>query len=98
MSVRRALSVVGAVLAGTVTSSGSNVPPADPRVVRALLTEIGLLSADRGVDQARLQRALRRFQAVAGLAVDGVAGPKTCHALARYAREARELNLLGLAA
>jgi murein L,D-transpeptidase YcbB/YkuD len=96
MSVRRTLGVVGAVLAGTVTASGSDVPPADPRTVRALLVEIGALSPD--APEAAVKRALRRFQARAGLTVDGVAGPQTCHSLVRYAREARELNVLGLAA
>ena len=42
--------------------------------------------------------ALRRFQAEVGVTVDGVAGPETCHALARYAREARGLQDLGFAA
>jgi hypothetical protein len=94
MSVRRTLGVVGAVLAGTVTASGSDVPPADPRVVRALLVEIGLLR--ERADEAAVTGALRRFQSGAGLAVDGMAGPRTCHALTRYAREARELNVPGV--
>ncbi|GIJ66733.1 peptidoglycan-binding protein [Virgisporangium ochraceum] len=96
MSVRRTLSVVGAVLAGTVTASAADVPPADPRTVRALLVEIGALPPS--APDAAVKPALRRFQAGAGLAVDGVAGPQTCHALVRYAREARELHGLGLAA
>jgi murein L,D-transpeptidase YcbB/YkuD len=96
MSVRRTLGVVGAVLAGTVTASGSNVPPADPKTVRALLVEIGLLP--RQAPEAAVPPALRRFQAEAGVTVDGLAGPETCHALARYAREARDLQELGLAA
>jgi murein L,D-transpeptidase YcbB/YkuD len=96
MSVRRTLSVVGAVLAGTVSASGSSAPPADPRTVRALLAEIGVLPP--GAGDAAVKAALCRFQARIGLTVDGVAGPRTCHALARYAREARELHDLGLAA
>jgi murein L,D-transpeptidase YcbB/YkuD len=96
MSVRRTLGVVGAVLAGTVTASGSSVPPADPKTVRALLVEIGLLP--RHTAEVAVTVALRRFQAQVGVTVDGVAGPETCHALARYAREARELQALGLAA
>jgi murein L,D-transpeptidase YcbB/YkuD len=96
MSVRRTLSVVGAVLAGTVTASASDVPPADPRTVRALLVEIGALPS--AAPDTAVKPALRGFQARAGLAVDGVAGPRTCHALVRYAHEARELHGLGLAA
>lgn len=96
MSVRKTLSVVGAVLAGTVSASESDVPPADPKVVRALLAEIGLVSPK--ADGVVVRRALRRFQAGVGLTADGVAGPRTCQQLARYAREARELHSLGLAA
>ncbi len=96
MSVRRTLSVVGAVLAGTVTASASDAPPADPRTVRALLAEIGALPS-RAPDSL-VGPALRRFQTRAGLTVDGVAGPQTCHALVRVAREAREMRRLGLAA
>ena len=64
--------------------------------MRALLVEIGLLP--RRAPEAAVKVALRRFQAEVGVTVDGVAGPETCHALARYAREARELHALGLAA
>jgi murein L,D-transpeptidase YcbB/YkuD len=96
MSVRRTLGVVGAVLAGTVSASASDAPPADPRTVRALLVEIGALGP--GAPDTAVRPALRRFQGRVGLAVDGVAGPQTCHALVRYAREARELQSLGLAA
>jgi murein L,D-transpeptidase YcbB/YkuD len=96
MSVRRTLGAVGAVLAGTVSASGSSAPPADPGTVRALLAEIGMLP--QGASDAAVKATLRRFQARVGLTVDGVAGPRTCQALARYAREARELRDLGLAA
>ncbi len=96
MSVRRTLSVVGAVLAGTVTASAADAPPADPRTVRALLVEIGALPS--GAPDSLVGPALRRFQARAGLTVDAVAGPQTCHELVRYAREAREMRGLGLAA
>ena len=96
MSVRRTLSVVGAVLAGTVTASASDAPPADPRTVRALLVEIGALPWT--APDSAVGPALRRFQARAGLPADGVAGPQTCHALVRDAREAREMRGLGLAA
>jgi murein L,D-transpeptidase YcbB/YkuD len=96
MSVRRTIGVVGAVLAGTVSASGSSAPPADPGTVRALLVDIGMLP--RGAAEAAANAALRRFQARVGLPVDGVAGPMTCRALVHYAREARELRDLGFAA
>jgi murein L,D-transpeptidase YcbB/YkuD len=41
-----------------------------------------------------LDAAIRRFQGRVGLAVDGIAGPRTVHALARYAEEARDLRVL----
>jgi len=90
MSVRHTLGVVGAVLAGTVSASGSSAPPADPAMVRTLLAEIGMLPY--GASDAAAKAALCHFQARVGLTVDGVAGPRTCQALARYAREARELR------
>ncbi|GAA0733553.1 peptidoglycan-binding protein [Dactylosporangium roseum] len=96
MSVRRTLHAVGAALAGTVTASGTAAPPADPREVRALLVEIGILGP--GAFEAEVPQALRRFQVRAGLLVDGVAGPRTVQALARSAREARHLRALGVAA
>jgi len=96
MTVRRILHVVGAALAGTVNATDEAVPPADPREVRALLSEVGMLRP--GAFEAELSQALRRFQARAGLAVDGVAGPRTAQALARSAREARHLRSLGFAA
>ncbi|WP_238013110.1 peptidoglycan-binding domain-containing protein [Dactylosporangium sp. AC04546] len=94
--MNRILRVVGAALAGTVNATDEAVPPADPREVRALLAEVGLLRP--GAFEAQVSQALRRFQARAGLPVDGVAGPRTVHALTRYAREARHLRALGVAA
>jgi murein L,D-transpeptidase YcbB/YkuD len=96
MTVRRIFTVVGAALAGTVSASDGDAPPADPRAVRALLVEVGLLRPE--AFEAELPQALRRFQARAGLVVDGVAGPRTSQALARSAREARHLRALGMAA
>jgi murein L,D-transpeptidase YcbB/YkuD len=100
MSIRQAFSVVGAAvgtaLAGTVGAAGDAAPPADPDVVRELLIEIGMAPATSSpVD---LDRALRRFQLRSGLTADGIAGPRTVHALARYAADVRELRDLGLAA
>ena len=94
--MRRTLFAVGAALAGAVSAQDSAAPPADPRAVRRLLTEVGILRP--GAFDAELSQALRRFQARAGLAVDGVAGPRTVQALTRSAREARHLRELGLAA
>jgi murein L,D-transpeptidase YcbB/YkuD len=96
MTVRRIFTVVGAALAGTVSASEGAVPPADPREVRSLLVELGLLRPE--AFEAELPLTLRRFQARAGLVVDGVAGPRTSQALARSAREARHLRSLGMAA
>ncbi|HTJ36709.1 MAG TPA: peptidoglycan-binding domain-containing protein [Dactylosporangium sp.] len=96
MTVRGIFNVVGAALAGAVSASGEAVPPADPREVRALLVDLGLLRP--GAFAAEVPQALRRFQARAGLVVDGVAGPRTTQALARSAREARHLRALGMAA
>jgi murein L,D-transpeptidase YcbB/YkuD len=96
MTVRRIFHVVGAALAGTVTATDDNVPPADPREVRALLADVGLIR--HGAFDAEIPQALRRFQARAGLVVDGVAGPRTTQALARSAREARHLRSMGMAA
>ncbi|GAA4260240.1 peptidoglycan-binding domain-containing protein [Dactylosporangium darangshiense] len=96
MTVRAIFNVVGAALAGAVSASDEAVPPADPREVRALLADLGLLRP--GAFEAEVPQALRRFQARAGLVVDGVAGPRTTQALARSAREARHLRALGMAA
>jgi hypothetical protein len=100
MSIRQAFSVVrvavGTVLAGTVGAAGDAAPPADPHIVLDLLTEIGL--APTTSSPVDLDKALRRFQFRSGLVADGVAGPRTVHALARGAADVRELRELGLAA
>ncbi|MET7424563.1 peptidoglycan-binding domain-containing protein [Dactylosporangium sp. NPDC005555] len=96
MTVRRTLQAVGAALAGAVSAPDAAAPPADPREVRVLLTEIGLLRPRSPLSDVPL--TLCRFQSRAGLAIDGVAGPKTVQALTRAAREARHIRSLGLAA
>lgn len=96
MTVRRTLQAVGAALAGAVSAPDAAAPPADPRAVRALLADIGLLHPR--APEADVPLTLCRFQARAGLTIDGVAGPRTVQALARTAREARHIRSLGLAA
>lgn len=93
MTVRRTLQAVGAALAGALSAPDTAAPPADPRAVHALLADIGLLHP-RSPDR-ELPPALRRFQARAGLVVDGIAGPRTVQALVRAAREARHVRSLG---
>jgi murein L,D-transpeptidase YcbB/YkuD len=92
MSILHTLNAVGTALAGAVGATNGAAPPADPVVVRALLSDVGMVPVDDLAD------ALRRFQARSGLVVDGVAGPKTVHVLVRYAAEARHMRELGLAA
>jgi len=94
MSVFRTLSAVGAALAGTV--AGDAAPPADPRDVRAMLVDLGLVRPEASAGDVEF--ALRRFQSHVGLVPDGVAGPRTVQVLARYAREARDMRALGFAA
>ena len=90
MSARGMLSVVGTAVGGLIGWSEEQ-PPADPAVVRSLLAEVGMPA------QASLEEAVRAFQERVGLDPDGVAGPRTVHLLARYAKEIRELRL-GMAA
>ncbi|MEV4512735.1 peptidoglycan-binding domain-containing protein [Dactylosporangium sp. NPDC049525] len=96
MTVRRTLQAVGAALAGAVSAPDAAAPPADPRAVHALLAEIGLLHPR--APEAEMPLVLCRFQARAGLTIDGIAGPRTVQALTRAAREARHMRSLGLAA
>jgi murein L,D-transpeptidase YcbB/YkuD len=78
MSARGMLSLVGNAVGGLIGWS-EPVPPADPEVLRALFADLGV-------------QVVRYFQARTGLPVDGEAGPRTVHLLARYAAEAREIN------
>lgn len=93
MSARGMLSVVGTAVGGIIGWNDSP-PPLDAESLRALLTEIGLPPGD---GDAALAVTLRAFQARAGLAADGVAGPRTVHLLTRYAADARGRRL-GMAA
>jgi murein L,D-transpeptidase YcbB/YkuD len=91
MSARGVLSVVGSAVGGLI--GWTDTPPAaDPTTVRRLLEDLGLRSG------ADLVEGLRAFQARTGLRTDGIAGPRTVHLLSRYAKEARDLHRLDLAA
>jgi peptidoglycan hydrolase-like protein with peptidoglycan-binding domain len=91
MSARGVLSVVGTAVGGLIGWTG-DPPTADPSAVRKLLEELGMPPG------AALDEAVRTFQARIGLKADGIAGPRTVHLLARYAKEARELRRLDPAA
>jgi hypothetical protein len=95
MSVRQMFTTVGAALTGLVDAGGTGNPPAEPDTVRRLLADLGLPAGDGSA--AGLAAAVRRFQERAGLTPDGIAGPRTVHHLARYARQARDLRRLDLA-
>jgi hypothetical protein len=83
------LSVVGTAVGGLIGWTDEAPPAADPASLRELFADLGLRIGAAADD---LDAAVRRFQARVGLIVDGVAGPRTVHLLARYAREARELR------
>jgi hypothetical protein len=89
MTARGMLSAVGTVVGGLIGWIDGGLPAADPAALRGLFGDLGLIVAP-GVDA--LESAVRRFQLRVGLAVDGVAGPRTVHQLARYAQEARDLR------
>ena len=86
MSARGVLRVVGTAVGGLIGWTDEAPPAADPASLRRLFADLGM------TDDEDLDSAVRRFQACAGLEVDGVAGPRTVHLLARYAKEARELR------
>lgn len=94
MSARGMLSVVGTAVGGLIGWTEPQ-PGADPESVRGLLEDLGL---PPGCDEAQVTDAVRAFQSRIGLDEDGIAGPRTVHLLARYAKEARELRHLDLAA
>jgi hypothetical protein len=93
MSARGMLSVVGTAVGGLIGWTDPP-PPADPVSLRRLLADLGIRA---GATDEELTGALRAFQGRAGLDADGVAGPRTVHLLARYAKEVRDLHV-GLAA
>ncbi|MFI7602990.1 peptidoglycan-binding protein [Actinoplanes sp. NPDC049681] len=95
MSARGMLSVVGTAVGGLIGWTGEAAPAADPAAVRDLFAQLGMVVGEG--DEA-LASAVRRFQARVGLDTDGVAGPRTVHLLARYAKEARELHRFEYAA
>jgi len=86
MSARGILSVVSTAVGGLIGWSDEAQPAADPTSLRELFADLGVRVGDD------LEAAVRRFQARAGLVVDGVAGPRTVHQLARFARESRDLR------
>jgi peptidoglycan hydrolase-like protein with peptidoglycan-binding domain len=88
MSARGMLSLVGNAVGGIIGWS-EPVPPADPEELRALFAELGVRV---GTGDTELAETVRYFQERTGLPVDGEAGPRTVHLLARYAGEARELH------
>jgi len=89
------LSVVGTAVGGLIGWTDAPPPSADPTIVRRLLEDLGM---PRGRGDAEVTEGVRAFQAHVGLRPDGIAGPRTVHLLARYAKEARELSRLDLAA
>jgi murein L,D-transpeptidase YcbB/YkuD len=91
MSARGMLSVVGTAVGGLIGWSDEVPPAADPASLRVLFGDLGMAGDD-------VEESVRLFQERVGLEVDGVAGPRTVHLLARYAKEARELSRFEAAA
>jgi hypothetical protein len=89
MTARGLLSAVGTVVGGLIGWTDGDVPAADPTALRGLFGDLGMVVAP-GPDA--LEPVVRRFQQRVGLDVDGVAGPRTVHLLARYAQESRDLR------
>jgi putative peptidoglycan binding protein len=95
MSARGLFSVVGTAVGGLIGWSDAAPPPADPASLRSLFADVGVAVAP---GDPALVAAVRAFQTQTGLKADGEAGAQTVHLLARYAKEARELRRLDLAA
>ncbi len=89
MTAHTILTAVGTLLGGLIGYIGDPMPTADPAALRPLLADLGVAV---GAGPAGLDTAIRHFQQHVGLPVDGVAGPRTVHQLARYAGEARDLR------
>ncbi|MFI7542837.1 peptidoglycan-binding protein [Actinoplanes sp. NPDC049599] len=89
MSARGMLELVGTAVGGLIGWTGEPAPAADPAALRERFADLGVTV---GTDEADLAAAVRAFQARVGLEPDAVAGPRTVHLLARYAKEARDLH------
>jgi murein L,D-transpeptidase YcbB/YkuD len=76
------LTVVGTAVGGMIGWSDPP-PPVDAATLRTLLTAVGQRPCAGDAD---LTAAVRAFQSRADLAPDGVAGPRTVHALVQRAR------------
>jgi peptidoglycan hydrolase-like protein with peptidoglycan-binding domain len=91
MTAHTILTAVGTLLSGLIANANDPIPSADPAALLPLLADLGVTV---GAGAAGLETAIRHFQQHVGLPVDGVAGPRTVHELARYAGEARDLRYL----
>jgi len=85
------LGLMGAAVGGLIGWSGADGPGPDPAVLRGLFADLGVRV---GGSPAEMAAVVRAFQARVGLRPDGVAGPRTVHALAHTAREARDLRAI----
>jgi hypothetical protein len=83
------LGLLGSAVGGLIGWTDDPSPAADPAALRELCADLGLRVGPADED---LATAVRAFQARVGLKPDGVAGPRTVHLLARYAKEARDLH------
>jgi peptidoglycan hydrolase-like protein with peptidoglycan-binding domain len=82
-------SVMGTAVGGLIGWNDDDGPGADPGALREMFADLGVRVGPLPAD---LEATVRAFQARVGLQPDGVAGPRTVHALAGYAKEARDLR------